>query len=479
MPEPTSPNGVQIQKRRTITSSKPESYLNLGPIFRLGPLDQLVLTFIPVAVAYIYTASPTSMTIPIEKLCRATSLVLDTYPHLTGRIGVDEQYGGAHIHSLGTGCEILEAHCGKTLGELGKGGVIGLMDLPGKGEDLMAPYDFMNVEKEDQVVFTIQHTRFACGGLALGIRVLHCLNDGAGFFHLVRDLASIYRSLDTPEVRTVRNLAPPYLANYENEATEEVKEKDRSYKPILYHLEPEARVELAAPDVPAPSPVQEKPKITGQVLHFSTSDLDTLKRLAAPEEGYVTTFDALTAHLQQRIYQARRRTYISNPSLGTLGEADLLCPIDLRNHLNLEKDGLYPYNAVLTTSSAFSPDILLDNSALPKVASLVHNMVRPLGSGDAERTVKWIATVSRSKIRHGYRGGTGGVMVSQWNKMDMYDGGVFETRPILVAPPFTPISLHDGLGYTIPTESGDGIDVYLAMREEVWGELDVSLSSRK
>jgi hypothetical protein len=478
MPHSTSTDGVQIVQRHTITSSKPESYKNLGPIFRLGPLDQLVLTFIPVAVVYIYPASA-STTIPIDKLRRATSLVLDTYPHLTGRIGVDEQYGGAHIHSLGAGCEILEATCEKTLEELGNGKVLGLMDLPGKGEDLMAPYDFMNIKKEDQVVFTIQHTRFACGGVSLGIRVLHCLNDGAGFFHLVRDLASIYRSLGNPEVGTIRNVALPYLANYENEASEEEKERNRSYKPVLYHLEPETPVELAAPDVPPPAPTQEKPKITGQVLHFSTSDLDTLKQLAAPKDGYVTTFDALTAHLQQRIYQARHRTYTSNPSLGTLSEAALLCPIDLRSHLNLEKEGLYPYNAVLTTSSTFAPDILLDNTKLPEVASKVHAMVRPLGKGDAEATVKWISTVNRSKIRHGYRGGTGGAMVSQWNKMDMYGDGVFESRPVLVAPPFTSISLHDGLGYTIPTESGDGIDVYLALREEVWGELDVGVSPRK
>jgi hypothetical protein len=478
MPQSTSTDGVQIVQRRTITSSRPESYTELGPIFRLGPLDQLVLTFIPVAVVYIYPAS-SSTTIPIEKLCQAISLVLDTYPHLTGRIGIDEQYGGAHIHSLGAGCEVLKATRDKTLEELGKGKVVGLMDLPGKGEDLMAPYDFMNIKKEDQVVFTIQHTRFACGGVSMGIRVLHCLNDGAGFFHLVRDLASIYRSLDNPEVGTIRNLAPPYLANYENEASEEEKEKARSYNPVLYHLEPETPVELAAPDVPAPAPTQEKPKITGQVLHFSTSDLDTLKHLAASEEGYVTTFDALTAHLHRRIYQARHRTYTSNPSLGTLGEADLLCPIDLRAHLKLEKDGLYPYNAVLTTSSTFPPESLLDNTKLPEVASKVHKMVRPLGKGDAEATVKWIATVNRSKIRHGYKGGTGGVMVSQWNKMDMYGGGVFESRPVLVAPPFTPISLHDGLGYTIPTESGDGIDVYLALREEVWGELDVGVNQRK
>jgi hypothetical protein len=486
MPESTSLT-VQIVQRHTVTSSNPESYTSLGPIYRLGPLDQLVLAFIPVAVVYVYPPSTSSTpTIPIEKICRATSLVLDTYPHLTGRLGIDDKHGGSHLHSLGSGCEILEATCQSTLKELakGKGGRIGLMDLPGKGEDLMAPYDFLNktVKREEQVVFTIQHTRFACGGVALGIRILHCLNDGAGFFHLVRDLASIYRSLNTESTHTYTPtpLAPAYLANYENEATETEKEEAKSYKPVLYHLEPApSKTELAAPDIPAPEPATTwaKPNITGQVLHFSTSNLDTLKLQATSSEGYVTTFDALTAYLNQRIYQARSRTYQSNPSMGTLGEADLLCPIDLRSHLNLEKDGSYPYNAVLTTSTSFPQDLLLDNSKLPEIASKVHAMVRPLGPGDAEKTVKWIAAVDRSRIRHGYRGGNGGVMVSQWNKMDMYDGGVFDTRPVLVAPPFTPISLHDGLGYTIPTENGSGIDVYLALREEVWAELDVEVEN--
>jgi len=489
MSETITTSSVQIRKCHTVTSSQPESYTSLGPIFRLSPLDQLVLTFIPVAVVYVYhPTSSGSLAIPIERLCRATSLVLDTYPHLTGRLGVDDKHGGSHLHSLGTGCEVLEATCSQTLEEIGKGGPIGLMDLPGKGEDLMAPYDFMNVKKEDQVVFTIQHTRFACGGVALGIRILHCLNDGAGFFHLVRDLASIYRSLsldnDGSEAIQISTLAMPYLSNYENEATQAEKEEAKAYKPVLYHLEPDhptpTNPDLAAPDIPAePASTWVKPKIAGQVLRFSSSDLKRLKDRAKPEQGYITTFDALTAHLHQRIYQARSRTYNRNPSSGILGEADLLCPIDLRTQLNLEKDGLYPYNAVLTTSSTYPSELLLDNSKLSisKIALMVHKMVRPLGVGDAEKTVKWIASVDRTKIRHGYRGGTGGVMVSQWNKMDMYNGGVFDhgQRPILVAPPFTPISLHDGLGYTIPTESGEGIDVYLALREEVWEELDISV----
>ncbi len=37
-------------------------------------------------------------------------------------------------------------------------------------------------------------------------------------------------------------------------------------------------------------------------------------------------------------------------------------------------------------------------------------------------------------------------------KFDMYEGIAFDTRPVLVAPPFTPISLVDGLGCVLPTE---------------------------
>jgi hypothetical protein len=483
-PTTTSPDAIQIKNRHIITPSLPTT---LGPIFRLSPLDQLVLTFIPVAVIYIYP-SP----IDIDKLRQSTSILLNTYPHLSGRLAVDPNHGGAHIRNLGTGCEIIEATCPYTLDEYRKDGSINLLDLPGKGEDLLAPYEFRNTKLENQVVFTIQHTRFACGGVSLGIRVLHCLNDGVGFFQLVKDLSDIYRNLDNKEWEGVGGIAPPYLADWEVEATEEEKEEARSYKSILYRLEPvpalesgPVKEELGAPDIPLPAEAQAQaqPTTTGRVLHFNCSDLALLKERATSSEiqGYITTFDALTAHLHHRIHQARSQFYTLHPSLGPIGPPDLLCPIDLRQHLSLNR---YSYNAVLTTTTQFCPPLLVHHSTLPQVASMIHAQVRPLKQGDAEKTIKWIASVDRSKIRNDFRGGNGSVMISQWNKMDMYNQAVFQegVKPELVAPPFTPISLHDGLGYILPTPpvhgsgDGDGVDVYLALREEVWEELDVSVS---
>lgn len=80
-------------------------------------------------------------------------------------------------------------------------------------------------------------------------------------------------------------------------------------------------------------------------------------------------------------------------------------------------------------------------------------------------------------------------MVSQWNKFDMYAGTVFEVGPVLVSPPFTPVTLIDGLAYFLPTEeqgtaaaaAGDtgAIDVSLALNQPLWGIIDQDEEFRK
>ena len=75
-------------------------------------------------------------------------------------------------------------------------------------------------------------------------------------------------------------------------------------------------------------------------------------------------------------------------------------------------------------------------------------------------------------------------MPSAWNKMDAYRGMHFDAEggdsaPILVTPPFTPMSLVDGLIYFLPTEeqvaeNGQtcAIDVSIALSEPLWSLLD-------
>jgi len=62
-------------------------------------------------------------------------------------------------------------------------------------------------------------------------------------------------------------------------------------------------------------------------------------------------------------------------------------------------------------------------------------------------------------------------MVSQWSKFNLYRTA-FEDEPVLVSTPFTPASTLDGLVYFLPTREEDGIQVCMALDQDVWAELD-------
>lgn len=495
------------------------------------------------------------------------SRVLDYYPHLTGRLCINpESESGAHqINNLGSGAELLHAECQSELRDFtsttaNDNEEVELLKLPDGGNDLLAPYD-MDIESVcNGPVMTVQHTSFACGGVSLGIRILHTINDAAGFFKFVSDLAEIYRSLSASSGLTVTvdekvkvelEVPPdtrPYLSDFVSTATADQVARAKQFKPTLYHLDPDpdqgpdqvgaeaqaaedqseelslslsqsqslsstltstsnATTSKPAPDfsptdletAQPPAPAQTAPN-TGRVLRFTPSELIRLKSQATDPDlditdGWISTFDALTAFLHQRIYAARHRHRHCqiHPHLDPLTHPDLLCPVDIRRHLPDLSPG-YTGNAVLTTYASFSPVDLLTGPLHP-IARSVHDMTRQTGvtdSGIIRSTIEWMAVHQHQqssssfsfRIANGFRYGNASLMLSQWNKIDIYTLATFDraVRPALVAPPFTPISLLDGLGYYLPTphqgiEGRDGgIDVYLSLSDDVWAELDVSVS---
>lgn len=488
---PESQTQVTIHSREAISSAHESSWRSLPSPLNLSPLDQLVAPFIPVAVVFVY-AQPIDHDpiLPTERLRGAISRVLDDYSHLTGRLRIDAKSSLPQIDRLGAGAELLEATCSEPLRAFrNSGGEVLLLRLPGGGNDLLAPYD-MDIESVCAgPVFTIQHTRFSCGGVALGIRILHTINDAGGFFKLVSDLAEVYRASSATKGLSSPPQTTPYLSTFALDASVDERARIKAFKPTLYHLESEEQAtKLAAPDVPAPDPPAEGAPLspnTGRVLRFTSPDLARIKAEAtdpgAAAGEYVSTFDALNAFLHQRVYRARHRLRQSNPALAPLSHPDLLSPVDVRRKLPALSSG-YIGNAIFTTYAHFETAALLEGPLHP-IAREVHRMTRQSGVANAqeiESTIKWIALNDKSKIKNGFRLGNASLMLSQWNKIDMYRSATFDegVRPSLIAPPFTPISLLDGLGYYLPAPAEDkgAIDVYLALSEDIWNELDIKLS---
>jgi hypothetical protein len=364
-----------------------------------------------------------------------------------------------------------------------------MQNLPAAGNALLAPFDPTPEGVSRDPIFAVQHTRFPCGGVALGVRIHHTVCDGDGFFQVVRDLAELYRGILSSEtgedtVSDVFLAYPPHIRPYMSERlAPEERLAALDFKTSLLHVDPPASIDSAADASVSSVTIFPPPPfpVVGRFLRFSSRELASLKEQATNPNGnaWISTFEALSAHIYQRVHKARLQLYAKDPGLGELSLTDFLTPINLRSRLGLPPR--YFPNGLLTSNGIIPPDILATGQ-LWQVASAVHDLTRSkslTSKDELHHTLKWIVAQSDMRqIDDNFRYGSGSFMVSQWNKFDMYAGSVFDVGPVLVSPPFTQSSLVDGLVYFLLTEElatgGDAgaIDVSLSLIKPVWDIMD-------
>ncbi|KAJ6513150.1 transferase [Mycena sanguinolenta] len=477
----TNLNLVSVISRRTVLCANESSWKALGDApFPLGPFDQ-VAGFVPIQVVWVYAQSdPNVELIPLERLQRGLERLLDYYPQLSGRLQINSSNGMREIAAFNTGAELLEARCSQKLDAFSspspsspESRCILMQDLPAAGNALLAPFDPTPDGVSRNPIFAVQHTRFACGSVGLGVRVHHTVCDGDGFFQVVRDLAELYRGLQSSE--TVPSLLhPPHIRPYmweliSGNMTPEERLAALNIQPPLFHAEPPSTDNSSSVTYGSLTP---PPYATeGRFLRFSSARLEALKVEATDPNGsgWVSTFEALAAYIYQRVHQARLQLSAKDANFGELSRLDFLTPINLRSRLGLP--ARYFPNTLMATHTTFLADTLA-NGPLWQVAKVVHDLTRTsflTKKDEIDRDLKWIAAQPDvRKVGTKFQYGNGSFMVSQWNKFDMYAGSVFDVAPVLVSPPFTQSSLVDGLVYFLPTEEiGTGGDV---------GAIDVSLS---
>ncbi|KAJ7678914.1 transferase family-domain-containing protein [Mycena polygramma] len=489
---------VSVTSQYTVLCANKASWTTLELPFRHGAFDQ-VAGFVPIQVVWVYEQQPDGIDlIPVKRLQRALERLLDYYPQFTGRLHIDPSNGIREITCLGTGAELLVARCTERLDAFSSPGFssfasrrVLVQDLPDAGNGLLPPFDPSPEGSCRAPILAVQHTRFACGGVALGVRIHHTVCDGAGFFQVMRDLAELYRAIGSSgSSDTVFSLShPPHIRPYMSELVggnmaPEERQAALDYKPAGFYVEPPTAADGGAGDSLSAAILAPRPPTLGRFFRYSSSELAALKAKATdPSDGsWVSTFEALAAHIYQRVHRARLQLHAKDPRLGELSRTDFLNPIDLRGRLKL--GARYSPNALFAPSTTIQPDILA-TGPLWQVAKAVHDFTRSDAltlKVELDHTLKWIAAQpDMRKILSSFQYGTGSFMASQWNKFDMYLGAVFDVGPILVSPPFTQSSLVDGLAYFLPTEElatgGDAgaIDVSLALSEPVWAFMDFSV----
>lgn len=328
----------------------------------LGPLDQRSLLSIPLTAVFVYRQETSSAEdlIPFNRLQRALEHLLDYYPHLTGRIVIDPKDQSPQIEQLGAGAKLVSAQCSEPLKSFeivtddDKPGssprLIGT-SLPDGGNALLPPFDPTEAGATLDPNLTVQHTRFACGGVSIGLRLRHFFCDAAGFFQLARDLAELYRGfrdVDNDQLTVVKLSSPPEIHSYLSglHMSPEERQEALQFSSMVFELAPKIQT-------PSTSDLAEGPKnpqpVNGCILRFSSNELAAIKA-----EGNVgnngrslSTFCALTAHIWQSIYRARVQLCKFQGLTST--EAALKVPRQLLASLGLRSRGQ------LDISSRYSP----------------------------------------------------------------------------------------------------------------------------
>ncbi|KAE8164134.1 transferase family-domain-containing protein [Aspergillus tamarii] len=524
----SSTDEIHVTARHSVQCASKTAILPLESPFNLGPGDHLVFPFVPIQVIFIYRNSPikggidskTTEIISAERLRRALSIVLDYYPHLTGRLHFNPSSKVPEIAALGTGAELLEAQCSSRLDDIASASTSGrilMPNLPASGNTLLPPFDpTMEGVCRDPLV-AIKHTRFACGGVSLGIRLHHIVCDAHGFFQFVRDLAELYRGvpINQSEAIALPTLSsPPEIRSYLSAAdvmSSEKRHEALKYQPSVFYIEGTGNASTKPQDPPSTNTNQKpQPRVIGRVLRFPGPELQKLKTLAtdpSPQtQSWVSTSDALSAYLYQRSYQARFQHLKSQGMSSSKAASELSrgfwASINFRSRDRLNLHPRYFPNAVYCPTAYHSHELLADKP-LWQVAKALHEQVHSVDSSIMERTMKWVAAQpDKSRIKVNFEFGNGSFIVSQWTKFDMYVGVNFDVdvdgkpiTPALVSPPFTEISLVDGLAMMLSTEEQTlqdrgksdvqedrvpcAIDVNLTLSEPLWEILDRDDEFRK
>lgn len=463
--------------------------ISLQEPFLLGPLDQLFHFATPVAAVWFYESSSASL-LPLERLHKAISRLLDYYPHLTGRLHIDPSTDIRSVDRLGTGMDLLEARCDASFRSFaGKSSKscpeFNIFDFPGYGNALLSPWDLSLEGAQQQPLFTIQRTEFADSAVAIGMRLSHVVSGAKGFLGLYQDLAEIYRKIDdlASDRGPVELAVPPHIHPFMVEEMRRMdtqeKNKALSEPPADYPLRDRQPAVATPHETKGQDGSQRKPKkdpFVGRGLRFSASAIALLKQKAVdPDDSSsrASSFTALTAHLWQRIHRARvahaktlpkdERSAYSKSIYGT--------SVDFTRHFGLPKQS---FSNTFVSRVVELDSTKLEQARLWEITKIIKDLVRHVPLDETRKLGSWIAAQpKKSGIQLGFNFNTPTLLITiGWHSFPLYSGAELDVPPAFATPIFME-SLSPGMVCFVECKDKDGgLEAIASLTASTWELLD-------
>ncbi|KAH8807360.1 transferase [Xylogone sp. PMI_703] len=471
---------ITITATHVVQSAHP---ISLEEPFILGPFDQLGHFATPINVVWIYESSSVDL-IPLERLHKALSRLLDYYPQLTGRLHINHDTDARSITRIGTGIQLLEASCDASLQSFARSSSasnreFSVFDFPGAGNALLTPWDLSLDGRQREPLLTIQRTKLACSAVAIGMRISHAVCGAGGFLGLYQDLAEIYRATDPERYELA---SPPYLPSFM--ATQMLHMDAEERQKVLAERPP--RFSLRDDDVGAARHAENEARfqenlktdpIVGQTLRFSPSALAKLKGLAVDPErsgsARMSAFAALSAHLWQRIHLARLGQAKSSPNnekTSAFSSSAFGTVVSFVPHL-----GLHPRSFA---NMVVTPFVVLDSTKLAQaplweISKTISDQIRDVSEDEVRKLGSWIAAQpKKSHIHLDFPSTRTSFIASGWHRFPLYSGAELDVAPTFASPVYMETML-DGMVYFLEPKARDGgLEAIASLKSSTWEALD-------
>ena len=460
--DPSLPTSTVLHERLlhrpASTSPTAESAPSTAQPLLTGPSDWIIPPAFSLGLIWFFPLPadrPSVHFMAHERMAAALERLLLHYPPAAGRL-VRGERGRINIDCAAHGVPFVVAESACRIADLplSASEYTDTRCMPGSLK-LVAEMDVVNAIQAP--LLQVQHTRMGCGGVALGIRMSHILVDGEALFTFVHDWAELYSS-GGAELRIPPSLDRSWTIPTDEQLLQCPVEMDR-----------EEALTMGQQLHQLPPSTAASPSII-RVFRFSRAALTALKTEATGPKLWVSTYEALTAWLLQRLYAAR-------VSAGTIAEDELDRPMKLIFACNWRPrlhdptpPPKYWGNGTVQLSLRMPLRVLLHNPLSTNAARL-HDAVHDATAARIRATFAFIAgqaDVGRLTFNIDPR-----VHVSStsWSRMGMYRVVFDGASPLRICLPYFAgvdgiTMLHSAPGKEAGTES-DELDAYIGSSEAV------------
>ena len=276
---------------------------------------------------------------------------------------------------------------------------------------------FIASDALNQPPVMLQHTRFACGSVCLGVHMHHWLVDGEAYFTVLRDWRSVYERMGQEEGGDGARgalLEPPCLDRsslHPRCSQSELLAEAAQFRQDAYELPSDNTIAAASPSSSqaAPAPAAPAPFCLHRVLRFTAPELERMRAAASdPEAGctapWISTFEALSAHMLRCVHRARHPELYAHGDLdgraGASGKSDVIMSgtvtVGIRGRTEPPLPARLFANAVLKVCAA----VPLSSSSLGATASAMHAAIAGLDAAAVHRALCWVsAAPNKAAIR--------------------------------------------------------------------------------